>query len=189
MISDDKAKEIMKNTLSVNDCIERIKEVASIERVYSGAGISEYVLQLESSILHHYMYGAFPGCIILSRTIVERALKEELSKKGYPDICLERLNLEYIIKGAENEGIISKDSAKKADEIRIKGNKYVHAKPEIAKGKKVSISMIARSPTRIEDWISTMEFMDNRKPDAIKSFEDVVYILSEIYSEKNYPIG
>lgn len=190
MISDDEARKILDTILKTNECLERIKEVVNLssKRIYSGNGISEYVLQLESSTTQHYILGTFPGCVVLSRTAVERALKEELAKKGYPDKCLERLDLKNIIDSAEDESIISEDHAKKAHEIRERGNKYAHAIAKNAKGKKMSIGMIAKSPTRIEDWISTNVFIENQKPDAKKSFEDVVDILSELYSETKYPV-
>jgi hypothetical protein len=182
MISDDRAREILDVILKTNECLERIKEVVTIRngRVYSG--ISEYVLHLEDSVAQHYVLGAFLGCVVLSRTVVERALLEELSRKGYSNTRLKNLELEGIIKSAEDEGILSKDNAEKADEIRIRGNNYVHA---ILKGR--SISSIARSQTRIEDWISTNKFIENQKLDAKKSFEDVADILYELYSEKRHP--
>jgi hypothetical protein len=190
MISDDETRKILDTILKTNKCLERIKEVVNMsnKRVYSGTGISEYVLHLEDSVAQHYILGTFPGCVVLSRTTAERALKEELAKKGYPDRCLEGLNLIDIIESAKEEGIISKDHTKKAHEIRERGNKYVHAIAKNAKGKKMSIGMIAKSPTRIEDWISTNIFIENQEPEAKKSFEDVVDILSELYSEKRYPV-
>lgn len=190
MVTDEEAREILEKILNDKECIERIKEVVNLsaKRVYSSTGISEQVLHLEDSVAQHYILGTFPGCVVLSRTALERALKEELAKKGYPDNRLERLDLKRIINSAEGESIISKDHAKKAHEIRERGNKYAHAIAKNAKGKKMSIGMIAKSPTRIEDWISTNIFIESQKPDAKKSFEDVVDILSELYSEKRYPI-
>lgn len=190
MISDNKAREILDTILKTNECIERIKEVVNLsnKRVYSGNGISELVSHLEDSVAQHYILGTFPGCVVLSRTVIERALKEELAKKGYSDKCLEKLDLEKIINSAKNEGIINKDQAKKAHEIRKRGNRYAHTIAKNAEGERMGIGMVAKSPTRIEDWIVTDSFIRGQNPDAKKSFEDAIDILSELYSVDRYPI-
>ena len=188
MINDDKARKILDIILKDKECIERIKEVMNLRNEREFTGISEFVLNLESSVAQQYILGAFPGCVVLSRTTVERALKEELAKKGYPDRCLERLDLKNIIDSAENESIIGNGHAKNAHKIRERGNKYAHAIAKNAKGKKMSIGALARSPSKIEDWISTNEFIRNQKPDAKQSFEDVLDILYELYSENRHPL-
>lgn len=184
MISDEKAGEILDIYFNRSECINRIKEITQERVYYYGRlrgvhSLHHFLPELLHETWLSYIYGLFAESIIVAGECLEEALREELVKKNYPEICLKALTLEKLIDSAKDEGVIKKETAKTAHKLRRLRNKYVH--PNIKE-------TIARAVIPIEGNIQLIGRREKEKRDAKDAIEKAYTILLEVYSEQRYPL-
>ena len=82
-----------------------------------------------------FIWGFDPECVILCRAVIDTAFNnnkiDRICEKHFGK--RERYNLSDRIEASWKEGLIDKDIAKKAGNIRWRGNKAVHNQPNITK--------------------------------------------------------
>ena len=177
MISEEEAGKIFDKIFNRNECIMRIKEMTQ-KRVFFG--ISKFLIELLDDVYISFFSGSFAGCIILSGVLLETALEEELMKEGCSKNSIKNLELERLINLAEKKGIIKKDTADKAHDVRRWRGDCAHAD-----SKQTYLRVIA--PNAIEDWCQVIDREEKAKAKARDAITKANEILLEIYSDQRYP--
>lgn len=105
MISDEKAEETLNKIFNQSKCINRFKEIPQ-ESLF-GHEILNYLPALLDEVRYSYVFGTFGGCIILSGSVLDIALTQELLRiKGYPKEKLNHATLGKLIKSAKEADIL-----------------------------------------------------------------------------------
>lgn len=83
MTSDEEAVDRLNKIFNHSECINRLKEITRV-RVYDHK-IGTYLGELLHEVWRSYVFGTFGGCIILSGSVLDIALTQELLRlKAYP---------------------------------------------------------------------------------------------------------
>jgi hypothetical protein len=90
---------------------------------------SERVLKYVRRLSSCYIAGFLPECVVLSRAVMERALKDSYQYHNVP--YPPGLNLEKLINDVHLRGWLSERGRVKAHDVRHRGNKAVHEDPEL----------------------------------------------------------
>jgi hypothetical protein len=105
MISDKEAEKSWDDIFDRSECINRLKEITR-ERVYDPK-IGTYLRELLYEVWRSYVFGTFCGCIILSGSVLDIALTQELLRiKDYPKENLNHATLGKLIRLAKDECIL-----------------------------------------------------------------------------------
>lgn len=166
MITDEEAKEKLDVIISEENPSKRIKEITRHSKFPEAT--PEIVLDVHNDAWKCYIFGIFKGCIVFSIASIEKALKEELKKKGIKE------NKFYkIIQLAQSLDILSCETAEITKELKDKyRNVYVHLDTD-------AFYYYRNIPKTQED----IDFHYVEEGEAKEVYEKATKILEEIYSK------
>lgn len=169
MITDEKAKEqlgMISKEINEEELIKKIKEITS--HWDSPEEAPFIVSDVHMDAWKCYIFGIFKGCIIFSIASIEKALKEELKKKGVKE------NKFYkIIQLAQSLDILSCETAEITKELKDRyRNVYVHLDTDAF--------YYYRNIPKIQEDI---DFHYVEEEEAKEVYEKATKILEEIYSK------
>jgi len=119
----------------LNEAAERALEIGGLVLEHSfGGRVARYL----NRVARCYVAGFFPESTILCRSVLETALSEKFIQSGMTP----PMRLQEKIKLAKKETFLTDDEAKKAHDIRIRGNKAVHHDPDAVKQHLLNISSL-----------------------------------------------